>query len=358
MRILSIVTQLESGGAQTVALQLHRAFLDRGHESKLIFLYEKDTAAFPRRDYESVLPHRVRSPVDSTRLLFKLWSSWQRYSPQVVIAHSHYSNNLAAMMKAVGLSGKLFPVHHNVYESYPRVSRLLDIVARRLRLYQREIAVSDAVSDSLRRDAPLADAVTILNGLKLAPSTMGRNAARVSFGLPEHGFLIGNIGRLAEQKNQGFLVDLLPEIDGAHVAILGEGHLRDALLERAERLGVANRLTLVGAVVHERVPDFLRALDVFAMPSLFEGLSIAMLEAFVAGVPFVGHDVRSIAAVTADSAGLVLPLDHHAWITALRRIRDDEEYARHMSNRQILRAGDFTLDAMTDRYLALLGVQS
>lgn len=358
MKILSIVTQLESGGAQTVAVQLHRAFQHRGHHSRLIFLYEKDPAVFPKRDYESALAHRVRSPIDAARLLLRLRSTWQRFAPDTVIAHTHFSNNVAAIMKAAGLGGRLFPVHHNVYDSYPGVSRRLDGVARRLGLYRREIAVSDPVFNSLRQDAPRADVLTILNGLNLKPSSLDRSAARASFGLPEEGFLVGNIGRLAEQKNQQFLVDLLPGLPGAHVALLGEGHLRDALLAQAERLGVASRLHVIGAVVHERVPDFLRALDVFAMPSLFEGLSIAMLEAFAAGIPFVGHNVPSIAAVTSHDAGLVLPLDRDAWIAALACIRDDHAYAAGLGQRQRQRAGDFTLDAMTDHYLAVAGAAS
>jgi glycosyltransferase involved in cell wall biosynthesis len=355
MKILSIVTQLESGGAQTVAVQLHRALQHRGHDSKLVFLYEKDPAVFPQRDYESALAHRVRSPVDAARLLWQLRATWGRFDPEIVIAHTHFSNNVAAIMKATGLGGRLYPVHHNVYDSYPGVSRRLDSVARRLGLYAREIAVSDPVIHSLHRDAPQADALTILNGLDLRPSALDRGAARAAFDLPQGDFLIGNIGRLAEQKNQKFLVDLLPDLPGARLAVLGEGHLRRELLEQAGQLGVADRLHLIGAVVHERVPDFLRALDAFAMPSLFEGLSIAMLEAFAAGIPFVGHDVPSIAAVTSDGAGLVLPLDRDAWIAALERIRDDRGYAGGLSQRQRQRSGDFTLDVMTDRYVSVAG---
>lgn len=355
MKILSIVTQLESGGAQTVAVQLHRTFLEQGYQSHLVFLYEKDQTVFPQRDYDTALPHRVRSPADLARLLWRLRSIWQTFAPDAVIAHTHFSNNLAAMMKTTGLHGRLFPVHHNIYESYPAISRSMDALARRLGLYEQEIAVSHPVFNSIGRAAPSSSLTTVLNGLELRPSRMSRSEARTAFGLPDSGFLIGNIGRLAEQKNQKFLISLLRALPNSRVAILGEGELRDELITDARSQGVDERLHLIGTVVHERVPDFLRALDVFAMPSLFEGLSIAMLEAFAAGVPFVGNDIPSIAAVTAGNAGSAIPLSVESWLGELKKIQDDHSYASELSSRQLNRAKDFTLDAMTENYLAAIG---
>ncbi len=355
MRILSVVTQLESGGAQTVAMDLHREFLRRGIDSKLIFLYEKDPAVFPQRDYQTLLPRKPRSPLDMARILGGLRSNWRAFRPNAVIAHTHFTNNMCAMVKASGGGGGLLAVHHNLFGSYPAPARALDRVGRRLGLYAGEISVAEPVLRSLPSGAARARGTVILNGQNLSRSAMTKAEARAHFGLPADAFLVGNIGRLAEQKNQAFLVELLGRLPDLHVAILGEGHLRESLTAQATTLGVGDRLHLIGAVVHERVPHFFAALDVFAMPSLFEGLSIAMLEALGAGIPFLGHDVPAIAEVVnggGGGAGLVLPLELDRWQAEIERLRDDPAAAAALGARERERAGDYSVTKMADRYLA------
>lgn len=356
MRILNVVTQLESGGAQTVAVDLHREFVRRGVTSKLVFLYEKDPAVFPQRDYTTLAASRPAGPLAMLRVVARLRALWAKFKPDVIIPQTHFSNNICAMLKATGLGGDVLAVHQNVVDSYPRAALWLDAAARRLKLYRAEVSVSDPVLDSLpaaRGGDPRR--VVVLNSQGLSRSVMNRSTARHSFGLPQDAFLAGNIGRLSEQKNQSFLVDLLARMPALHVAILGEGHLREELLAQAARLGVADRLILLGATVRERVPDFLAALDAFVMPSLHEGLSLAMLEALGAGVPFVGHDVPTIASVVhggIGGAGIVLPLDPARWQGALESLRDDPAARAALIARERTRAGDFSVETMADNYLA------
>lgn len=351
MKILSIVTQLESGGAQTVAVEIHRELVRRGVNSKLVFLYGKDNSAFPLKDYECVLDRRIRNASEYVFIISKLRSMWASFAPDVVLAHTHFSNNICGMLKATGLKGNVLPVHHCVYESYPAACRIADSIARVLGVYSREISVSDEVTKSLGRVAGRGNVATIPNGISLRASAFAKGEARAAFSLPNDAFIVGNVGRLSEQKNQGFLIELLPYLPEVHLAILGEGHLRERLEAQARGLGVADRCHLLGTVVHERVPDFLRCLDVFAMPSLFEGLSIAMLEAYAAQVPFIGNDVPTIADVAKGGAGIVHALNVTDWVSSVDKMRRDPAYAKEISERQWVRSGDFTLNSMVDRYL-------
>lgn len=356
LRIFSVVTQLESGGAQTMAVALHREFLQRGIASSLSFLYEKDPAVFPQRDYATYLDRKAASPLDLLRIFSRLREHWRHFAPDVVIAHTHFTNNLCAIAKATQLPGKVLAVHHNPFATFPALSRVLDRAGRSLGLYAGEVSVAEPVRQSLPAARPGLPRPVILNGQNLSTSAADKASARRSFGLPEDSFLIGNIGRLSEQKNQAFLVDLLARLPQAHVAILGEGHLRAALLEQAQRLGVSDRLTLIGAVVHERVPDFLKAVDVFAMPSLFEGMSIAMLEALAAGAPFVGSNVPALVEVmnggAGEPAGILLPLEADRWLAEITRLYEQPDLRATLSARGIARADDFSIARMADNYLA------
>jgi sugar transferase (PEP-CTERM/EpsH1 system associated) len=118
---------------------------------------------------------------------------------------------------------------------------------------------------------------------------------RKQFGLPESVFLVGSIGRLDELKNYDVLIaalgqlkDSFPEV---HLAILGDGPRKERLKALAEDLGIAERVHLLG--FRNRPESFLAALDIFALPSKYEGMSNVVLEAMSSGVPIVCADLPS-----------------------------------------------------------------
>lgn len=96
---------------------------------------------------------------------------------------------------------------------------------------------------------------------------------------------VGCIGRLCAQKNQGFLLSLLVQMPQAVLVLAGEGEDEQALRRKALELGVGDRVRFCGAL--ENVAPLYSALDVLAMPSLFEGLGIVAVEAQAAGLPVV-----------------------------------------------------------------------
>lgn len=351
MRILSVMTQVETAGAQAVAIDLHRAFKRRGIESKLVFLYRKDQLAFPQNDYECCVEGQPRG-LGAMQVFSRLRRVWRDFAPDVVLAHTWYSINYCALGKISGLPGLMLPVHHNLYGIYPASSRLFDRLCRRIGVYPRELAIAEAVDRSLPH-VRIPRAI-VPNGQNLQPSPLSKQEARAVFGLPSDIFLVGNIGRLVEQKNQMFLVELLARVPPVHLVILGRGELRDALLSRAEALGVKDRLTILPGIVREQVPDILAALDLFALPSLEEGQSIAMLEALGLGVPFIGNDVPTISDVLNTgngSAGIVLPLALDRWQEEITRLVSSPAALEQLATAACAQGQRFSVDTMVDRYL-------
>lgn len=113
-----------------------------------------------------------------------------------------------------------------------------------------------------------------------------REKVRKEMGLSD-AFIIGNVGRLCYQKNQIFLVKLLPEIlkqyPNAVLILIGEGPDKDRLLAEAQKNGVERNILLLGTT---SMPEkYYCAMDVFMFPSHFEGLGIAAVEAQCAGLP-------------------------------------------------------------------------
>lgn len=130
------------------------------------------------------------------------------------------------------------------------------------------------------------------NAIEVRPFAYSANTraeARASLGIPEDAIVLLNTGRLVRQKNQGVILSTAAELirEGKNVIVLiaGRGELHDELLEQSRELGIENEVKLLGMV-----PDasgLYSAADVFFLPSLFEGLSISLMEAQANGVPIV-----------------------------------------------------------------------
>ncbi|HEV2769303.1 MAG TPA: glycosyltransferase [Solirubrobacteraceae bacterium] len=170
--------------------------------------------------------------------------------------------------------------------------------------------------------------------------------------LREAGPVAGAVAVLRPQKRLDLLVDAAPEVlrrvPAARVAIIGNGPLAAPLRERAERRGLAREPRFHFLPFAPPVERYLSALDVFVLPSDWEGLSIAVLEALACGVPQVATDVGGTGeAVTGDTGVLVPPGDAGALAEALVGLLQDEEQRQRMAEASVRRhRASFTLERM------------
>lgn len=129
-------------------------------------------------------------------------------------------------------------------------------------------------------------------------------------------------GTLIPRKGQRFLLEAVAQlkargVDG-QVDLAGEGGLRATLLAQAEALGIAERVTFRGNVDHS---DLLRAYaegryDAFILPSLHEGISVALIEAMSYGLPAIATDVGGTRELLTEGAGQLIPAEDVGSIVA------------------------------------------
>ena len=145
------------------------------------------------------------------------------------------------------------------------------------------------------------------------------------------GRVVGNVARLVEQKDQRALVEAAPAIlerfPDARFVIVGEGELRGEL----EAASAGLPIELAGD--RDDVPELLAGFDVFAFPSRFEGLCLAVIEAQAAGVPVVATPVGGIRETVMDGeTGLIVPVgDPVALAAAVCRLLEDGAASRAAS---------------------------
>ena len=153
-----------------------------------------------------------------------------------------------------------------------------------------------------------------------------RAAARARIGIPEADFVVGTVSRLVPGKTVGDLIDAVTRLPRATLAVVGDGPERGAVERRIDRLGLRDRVRLLGA--RDDVPELLAAFDIFALSSRWEGEPIALLEAMAVGVPCVATAVGGTSEVLAGGeAGVLVPAgDSAALAAAIELLRLDPEH--------------------------------
>ena len=162
-------------------------------------------------------------------------------------------------------------------------------------------------------------------------SEESRIAIRKEFGL-ENKTVIGHVGRFNTQKNHAFLLKIFSEIvrldSNSVLMLVGKGDLESAIREQAKELGVFEKIIFTG--VRSDVPALLSAMDVFVMPSFYEGMPNTVIEAQATGLPCIISDTIT---KEANITGLVdyMSLDASAdkWakttLEDIRKIRNVDE---------------------------------
>ncbi|HEX9037179.1 MAG TPA: glycosyltransferase [Ktedonobacterales bacterium] len=229
--------------------------------------------------------------------------------------------------------------------------------------------LSEADGADIRRWFPVpAHNITVIpNGVDtvaFSPSSAARAEARERLGLGSDESVIGILASLEPRKGQHVMLDALatPALRAAQdlrpvrLALIGDGPSRAALRARAERLGLADRVVYAGPVAHDQAPALLNAMDIVALPSLAEGMPLALLEAMACGKAIVASDVGAISDVLVDGVNglLVPPAAPQALARALDTLIGDPNYASALGARARLdTAPRYDVSRSTSRYDAV-----
>ncbi|MBC8553705.1 MAG: glycosyltransferase [Candidatus Brocadiales bacterium] len=170
--------------------------------------------------------------------------------------------------------------------------------------------------------------------MELSKSQHSKELAKSSLQLIHGVPVLGTVGRLVEQKGHKILLETISVLkdDGIDVQLIlvGEGPLRRKLIAQVDELGLTDRVHFLGN--RRDLGDLFRAMDVFVMPSLWEGLSLAMLSAMAAGLPTIATSVGGVGEVFAGkSLGITLPPNDIAALAVnIRYLLDNPAKAKEM----------------------------
>ncbi|MDP9219613.1 MAG: glycosyltransferase, partial [Actinomycetota bacterium] len=229
-----------------------------------------------------------------------------------------------------------FPFHE--FQSSLRRATYVEIERRLGRFTDVALCVGTGVAvEAIRRGLVAPERVRTIgvtvDGNAATRTPESRRRARRALGVPENALVVGAVGRLAYQKAPQDFVDALrriarPDVVGVWV---GDGELADEV-RQAVRLA-APRTQVILAGERPDVTDLLPAFDVFALPSRYEGLPVAIVEAMVAGVPVVATAVNAVSDVVVPGVTglLVPPARPDLLATAVTYLLDHQDEAAAMA---------------------------
>lgn len=306
LRVLQILHTDERGGILTLANMLSTGLPPHG--------FSVDTEImFARPDL---------GKAGKLRAVAAMAARLQRDDHDVVVAYQATASVLVGMF--AGRRGGLRIVHQTAIPGATALPlRLADMLVGSAGRYDANIA-NTAFTEAEFAHYPARyrrSLILIEHGVVPPSPRHDRATTRQRFGLPANAPLVLTVGRPTPQKNQGVLIDALPQIDDAILVVAGAGSDETALTAAAEALGVAKRVRFFGALDPADVADLYGACDLFVFPSVWETFGLAAVEAAMAGMPLVVSDItvlREVVGQSGSSTVFIPPFDRAAWVGAIR----------------------------------------
>lgn len=356
------------GGSERIGVDLALEFARRGHKVLCFAFYDSDgpmRAELTRSGIRclDLNYEKFRGAARRVTYQYALWRMLRR--ERITALHVHHATALILC----GIPSLFSPVkrvvmtEHGLHQLKERPNYRRS--ATRYCRFADEITVVEPAQADYFHDemsVPRTKLHYVANGVRMAVRTAEKaHAMRQQLEIPENAFAFFYVGRLNPVKDLGTLLRamaLLPkDLAGrTRLFIVGDGSERRPLEETSVDLGLGDRLKFLGA--RTDVSDLLMAADAFAMSSKTEGLPMALLEAMAAGVPCVSTAVGGIPQLLAHGCGLLAPVgDSPSLSAAMEQLIRSPEVRSHLSRNALANVRqNYSLEAVADRYLALLGI--
>lgn len=382
---MQLVNNLDIGGAQEVVRTLSAYLIERGAPTVVCTLRDGPLRSeieemgitvevLPGRNHSVLsLPHFLKEIADIRKGLIHLV---RKYDIDVI--QTHLLRSLDFLVASLKLS---FPnllvfwtVHNYLFELRadqlsgqrwllkPKKyihNALYRMVADRINGF---IAVSDEVEQAIRQTIRVDQRriTTICNGVDIRryQRKVDRMAIRSSLGLKEEDQVVILVGTLKEQKGHRYLVQaaapLIAQNNNLHILFPGDGPLRASLQQQVQELGLEKHIHFLGS--RKDIPDLLAASDYFVLPSLWEGLAMALIEAMASGLPVLATCVSGSqhVVVPGETGLLVPPGDADQLRQAMAEMIANPERAKKMGQAGSTRAeAIYGAGKQADEHLAL-----
>ena len=346
-----------------------RALLDRGHQVDLACNETDSSALSVYRQWNcAIYPISCsRSPLDTGNLAairqIRDLAERERYD----IVHCHTPIAAActriACRKLRATGTRVFYTAHgfHFYQGAPLKNWLMYYPVEWICAFLTDVLITINQEDyALARQKLKAGLVVYVPGVgidveKFCISDADSKTKRRELGIPETATVLLSVGELSQRKNHGILLEATADIEALYIVIAGKGVRQKDLEKTALDLGIEKRIRLLG--YRSDVAELCAMCDIFALPSLQEGLPVALMEAMASGKTAVCSRIRgNVDLLGADNPLLFDPNDVDTCRDAiLRAMQCDRKVCGNENRKRIL---PFSVENVVDKMLALYGIST
>lgn len=334
LRVLHVVTIMNRAGLETMLMNYYRN-IDR---SKIQFDF------IVHRDEKGVYDDEILSlggniykfkPIGISNLLTYPWTMLRflRRHPEYRTVHSHIDALSALPLMGAKMAGIKMRIAHSHNNNFSVDGKyiLRKIIKKPIPYFAtRLLACSRSAGDFMfGEDSEYGVFKNAIDLSSFVPNSVSRKLIRASMGIDDE-LVVGHVGRFSHQKNHTLLINIFKALlvvnPRAKLILVGDGIEKVAIENLVSKLGISSSVFFLG----ERgdIPDVMQAIDVFVMPSLYEGLPVVSIEAQASGLPCVFSGVVTDELdVTGRCSFVSLESDLEVWVSEIMHFaslpRDD-----------------------------------
>ena len=334
-KVIHLITTIERGGAEKQLLTLASEQVQSGIKVEVIFLKGKPEL---KKEFEE-FGIEVNQLLVGKNFLnqISLLSKYLRKNPSPVHTHLPKSELLAAIV----VPNKYFIfTRHNSEPFWPGGPRIISNLLSKFvcKRASQGIAISNAVKSYLikRGEIPtgyIIDVVYYGFQKNISTNSVGLNSLTNLINGQSSNFKLGTIGRSVPQKDFPTLLsafsNVLKTVPHIELYVVGEGYLQKDLIELGKSLGINDKVHWLGKT--EYIKEFLSKIDLFILPSKYEGFGLVLLEAMVAKKPIIAANNSAIPEVLGKSyEGLFLTGDVNALAQQIKTAISDNNFSERL----------------------------
>ncbi|HPT88941.1 MAG TPA: glycosyltransferase [Bacilli bacterium] len=283
------------------------------------------------------------------KTIWKLYQALKKFRPNII--HAHLGGVLYSLLYAyLNKVTIIQTVHTDPFYEYKKLKRII------LKFMYRQkviipVGVSTEISNKIKKLYNLSFLPYVIhNGINFALYKRPIHRTSIS--------TIGHIGRLEEVKNHWMIISvfsmLVKKYPNLHLYLVGSGSKEEEIKQQIKDNCLENKVTLLGQI--DNVPIVLQAIDLFFMPSYYEGLPLALIEAMASGCVIVASSVGGIKDIIKDDINGYLvdnPYDCEKFFSQINYLINHNEKVLEISKQNIIDAKKYSIEQMGMAYQSL-----
>ena len=350
MKILQVITSLQTGGAEKLIVDVVPKYKHLGLDVDVLLFDGKDTPF--KRQLENagikVFSLGYGGSVYNPLYILKLMPYLRKYD----IVHTHNTApQLFAALGSVLCSVVLCTTEHNTSNRRRDWKWYRPIDKWMYSRYKKVICISDSTEENLRKsiDSNSDKICTIYNGIDFESYDKASPIAKDSITPDINRKVIAMVAGFRYQKDQETLIRAMSYVPkDVELWLIGDGERRTIIEQCVKEKGLENRVRLLG--IRNDIPSILKTVDIVVQSSHWEGFGLAAVEGMAAGKPVVASNVAGLSQVVSN-AGVLFPLgDDKALADILNKLLTDYKYYNTVKGRCVKRAHKFDISKMVYKY--------